>query len=133
MEGHDKLPQSVAGDARPEFIPGGRSPGLLLICDHASNQVPNQLNNLGLDPLALNHHIAIDVGAAPLTRRLAQDLGAPAVLSATSRLVIDFNRQPGSKNSIPEISYDVAIPGNSGIGPAEAARRRNVYFQPYHN
>lgn len=133
MEGHDKLPQSVAGDAHPEFIPGGQSPGLLLICDHASNQVPNDLNNLGLDSLALNQHIAIDVGAAPLTRRLAQDLGAPAVLSTTSRLVIDFNRWPGGENSIPETSHDVAIPGNSGIGPEEAARRRDVYFQPYHD
>jgi hypothetical protein len=61
VEGHYKLPQSVAGDALPEFIPNGRSPGLLLICDPASNQVPRDFSNLGLDPLALNHHIAIDV------------------------------------------------------------------------
>jgi predicted N-formylglutamate amidohydrolase len=120
-------------DGCPERIPGSQSAGLVLICDHASNHVPQDLDGLGLDPPTLNQHIAIDVGAAPLTRRLAQDLGAPAVLSTTSRLVIDFNRHPGSENSIPKISHGVAILGNVGIDPSEAERRRKVYFQPYHD
>ena len=133
MKGHEKLPQAALDETRPEVILGDQVPGLLLICDHASNRVPPELGDLGLDAEALNQHVAIGVGAAPLTRRLARDLGAPAVLSTTSRLVIDFNRAPGGENSIPEVSHQVAIPGNTGITPSEAVRRRDEYFQPYHD
>jgi predicted N-formylglutamate amidohydrolase len=133
VKGHETLPQAAKNETHPEVIPGDQASGLLLICDHASNRVPPELSDLGLDLQVLNQHVAIDVGAAPLTRRLARDLGAPAVLSTTSRLVIDFNRTPGGENSIPEISHEVAVPGNTGITPSEAGRRRGVYFQPYHD
>ncbi|MDB2626847.1 hypothetical protein N9Y64_05730 [Alphaproteobacteria bacterium] len=35
----------------------------LIICDHASNFVPPELNALGLPPEELNRHIAYDIGA----------------------------------------------------------------------
>ncbi|MCC7168466.1 MAG: N-formylglutamate amidohydrolase, partial [Rhodospirillales bacterium] len=71
--------------------PEGRAP-ILLVCDHAANYVPPALAALGLGPADLARHIAIDLGAAPLTRLLAERLEAPAVLATVSRLVIDLNR-----------------------------------------
>ena len=131
MEGGDKL--SDAPQVPPEFIAAAQSSGLLLICDHASNDMPAEFNDLGLTPGELDLHVAIDVGAAMLTRRLARVLGAPAVLATISRLVIDLNRAPGSPASIPSRSHGVAIPGNAGINPSEAERRKFLYFQPYHD
>lgn len=46
--------------------------------------------------------------------------------------MIDCNRAPGEKQSIPEISDGVRVPGNCSLPPAEAARRRAALFDPYH-
>ena len=131
MEGRDKLRN--APNVPPEIIPAAQSSGLLLICDHASNHMPAEFNDLGLTRRELGLHAAIDVGAAMLTRHLARDLGAPAILATISRLVIDFNRAPGGPDSILSRSHGVAIPGNAGLEPSEAARRKALYFQPYHD
>lgn len=109
----------------------GRSP-LVLTCDHASHAVPESLGNLGLDSRDLERHIGWDIGATEVTRRLAERFDAPAVFSGYSRLVIDCNRKPGSETSILEVSDGTVIPGNLGLDPAEAARRAEALFTPYH-
>lgn len=109
----------------------GRTP-LVLTCDHASHAVPESLGNLGLDSRDLVRHIGWDIGAAEVTRRLAERFDAPAVFSGYSRLVIDCNRKPGSETSILEVSDGTVIPGNLGLDPAEAARRAEALFTPYH-
>src|ERR1700749_581112 len=75
-----------------EAIPGALDSGALIICDHASNAVPPGYGTLGLPREALGRHIAYDIGAADVTRALARILGAPAVLSTYSHLLIDPNR-----------------------------------------
>ncbi|MEM7210517.1 MAG: N-formylglutamate amidohydrolase, partial [Pseudomonadota bacterium] len=67
-------------------------PGLVLVCDHATNIVPPGIAALGVQAEDMARHIAWDVGAAGVTRGLAESLGATAVLSQFSRLVIDPNR-----------------------------------------
>ena len=109
----------------------GKAPALLL-CDHASRAVPRCLGQLGLDDALLMRHIGWDIGAAEVTRHLSRRFDAPAVMTAYSRLVIDCNRVPGEKQSIPEVSDGVRVPGNRGISPAEAERRRRALFDPYH-
>jgi predicted N-formylglutamate amidohydrolase len=109
----------------------GRGPALLL-CDHASRAVPRALGLLGLDESVLLRHIGWDIGAAEVTRHLSRRFDAPAVMSGYSRLVIDCNRAPGDRQSIPEISDGVRVPGNCGISPAEAERRRRALYDPYH-
>lgn len=109
----------------------GQAP-LLLICDHASNRVPDSLKNLGLTGDQLSRHIGWDIGAAAVTRRLAQALSATAILARTSRLVIDPNRDPNDPTSIPEVSDRLAIPGNKAIAGAERIHRRAAFFEPYH-
>lgn len=109
----------------------GRAP-VLLICDHASNAVPSRLAGLGLDEAALALHVAWDIGAAAVTRRLAVLLDARAVLSGYSRLVIDCNRPLDDPTSIAGESDGIEVPGNFGLSRADRAARADACFHPYH-
>ncbi len=73
-----------------EIIPGDPATGMLLLCDHASNAIPSGTERVGLPPEQLERHIAYDIGAAELTRSMAQATGAPAVSTTFSRLLIDL-------------------------------------------
>src|SRR3546814_3177944 len=77
--------------SQPTILDGDAD--ILLLCDHASNVVPEGIT-LGIAPELLDLHIAIDLGAEPLTRALAERLDAPAILATVSRLVIDLPREP---------------------------------------
>ncbi|HEX9701477.1 MAG TPA: N-formylglutamate amidohydrolase [Rhodospirillales bacterium] len=122
------------GDPRAFEIvnPTGRTP-LQLVCDHASRRVPATLGDLGLAEAHFHRHIAYDIGAADVTRALADALDAPAVLAGYSRLVIDVNRPPGHPECIPEISDATVIPGNQGLNEAVQRRRVTELFEPYHD
>ncbi|PKU22179.1 N-formylglutamate amidohydrolase [Telmatospirillum siberiense] len=104
----------------------------LIVCDHASNQVPPRLAGLGLTAAALDRHIAWDIGAAVVARRLAKRLGASAVLSCVSRLVIDCNRPLGHDTSICEESDGTGVPGNRRLEDGQVRQRATDYFYPYH-
>ena len=80
--------------------------GLILLCDHARNAVPPEIGDLGLPALDMGRHIAWDVGARGVTLGLAARLGAGAVLSTYSRLVIDPNRGEDDPTMVMRI-YDV--------------------------
>lgn len=108
-------------------------PGVLLICDHASNHVPEGLNDLGLDAALLARHIGWDIGAGALTRRLSDLLDAPAVLCRFSRLVIDPNRPIGHPQSIPPVSDEIVVPGNQNLDADAAACRADRFHRPYHD
>ncbi|MDP9141425.1 MAG: N-formylglutamate amidohydrolase [Pseudomonadota bacterium] len=106
--------------------------GWLLICDHAGNRVPRKLASLGLPDAELQRHIAWDIGAAAVSRRLARMLDAPLVLQNYSRLVIDCNRPLNSSDSIVLRSERTEIPGNRNLSAAAAQHRANEIFVPYH-
>ena len=117
-----------------EAIAGRDGVPLLFLCDHASNALPE--GNLGLDAGLLATHIAYDIGAAAMTRALAQAYGAPAVLGAWSRLLIDLNRGADDPTLVMKLSDGSIIPGNV-LGNAradaeEVARRIRVFHAPYH-
>ena len=103
-----------------------------ILCDHASNRVPRALDDLGLPPAELERHIAWDIGAAAITRRLAAHFDAPAVLAGYSRLVIDCNRRLEDAQSILSRSDGTAIPGNRNLTGEDAAARVEGCFEPYH-
>ena len=48
---------------------------ILLVCDHASCRFPKVLGDMGLDPFARRCHLAVDIGAGPLSESLAASLG----------------------------------------------------------
>lgn len=104
----------------------------VLFCDHASNRIPAGLENLGLEPSELIRHIAWDIGAAGVTTELSAILDAPAILSRTSRLVVDCNRQLTAHDLIPEVSDGTAIPGNRHLSAAARQMRIDQWFEPYH-
>lgn len=106
----------------------GKQGDILLLCDHASNLVPTDLD-LGIDAALLDLHIAVDIGAGPLTRNLAVRLDAPAILGTVSRLVIDLHREPDHVALIPHRSDGHAIPGNDR---ADRAARIARFHSPYH-
>ncbi|MDQ0251297.1 putative N-formylglutamate amidohydrolase [Sphingomonas kyeonggiensis] len=110
-----------------EILEGGAQ-DVLLLCDHASNAVPADID-LGIDPALLDNHIAIDIGAAAVTRALAAKLDCPAILATVSRLVIDLHREPDHIGLIPHRSDGHLIPGNESVDkPARIAR----FHTPYH-
>jgi len=120
------------GDLAPfEQIPGALDCGVLVICDHAANALPRRYGDLGLPREARERHIAYDIGAAWLTRRLAARLGAPAVLSTFSRLLIDANRGADDPTLVMRVSDGDLVPGNARIDAAEVESRRRRYWAPY--
>ena len=84
----------------------------LITCDHASRAVPGHMKGLGLAAGDLSRHIAWDIGAAMVTRHLAERLDSPAFLAGYSRLIIDCNRPLTSPTSIPPVSDGSQIPAN---------------------
>ena len=133
---YDPAPaEALLGPGDPSPVEVYNSDGgaaVLLICDHASAVLPSSLGTLGLDAPDLERHIAIDIGADPLTRRLADAFDAPAVLAGYSRLVIDCNRETADHTSIREISEGTIVPGNRNLSAADRAVRIDAVFRPYH-
>lgn len=123
-------------DAADAFVPvercaGRLDAGVLLICDHAANDLPPAYGTLGLSRKDLESHIAFDIGAAEITRRLAERLDAPAVLSKFSRLLIDANRGEDDPTQVMRLSDGRIIAGNARADRAEIDKRRKLYWQPY--
>jgi len=109
----------------------GASP-FVLVCEHAGNRAPQRLDRLGLPDREWRRHIAWDIGAADVARRMSAQLDAPLVLQTYSRLVIDCNRPPCGPLAIPAVSDHTTVPGNRDLAPAEAALRRSEIFEPFH-
>ncbi len=97
-----------------EIIGEDRSSRWLVTCDHACNRVPDWINggDLGICADDMERHIAYDVGAAGVTRALADILGAPAVLSRFSRIVIDPNRGEDDPSLLMLLYDGKIIPAN---------------------
>jgi predicted N-formylglutamate amidohydrolase len=113
------------------FNPEGAAP-ILLICDHASRRVPRRLNDLGLSERELSRHIGWDIGAADVTRHMALQLNAPALLAGYSRLVVDCNRHLHDPTSMRPVSDGTPVPGNATLSTADLQARIDTLYEPYH-
>jgi predicted N-formylglutamate amidohydrolase len=119
-------------DAPYTILPGSLTSGVLLLCDHAANDFPAGYDSLGVAPAQLQRHIAYDPGAAGITRHMARLLGAPAVLTRYSRLLIDPNRGEDDPTLIMRISDGAIVPGNAAMTLDERQKRIDHYYRPYH-
>ena len=116
----DGLPYKQIGDVKPG--------GMVCVCDHASNFVPEDVP-LGIPASLLETHIAVDIGAAGIAGRMARRHGIPVHMAQVSRLVIDLHREEDHPHVVPTESDGHLIPGN--IGANVEARVAN-YHRPYH-
>nr|CAD6628589.1 N-formylglutamate amidohydrolase [Rhizobium sp. TCK] len=122
-----------AGDPNPvEWVnASGQSP-ILLVCEHAGQAVPALLGDLGIAAEDMARHIAYDVGAEGLARRLAELLGSPLVLQRYSRLVIDCNRPFEAPDCVVRQSDGTVIPANADMSGIDRRRRYEEIHQPLH-
>ena len=88
---------------------------IIFICDHASNNIPISLHNLGLDKIALKSHISWDIGAKNFCLEISKVLKQSCFISNFSRLVIDPNRNLNSDDIIVSNSWGQKIPGNTNL------------------
>ena len=97
----------------------------VIICDHASNLVPESIaeGSLGLNKIEMQRHIAFDVGAKSLAIELGNILNAPVVCSNFSRLVIDPNRGEKDPTLVMQLYDGTIIPANKNIAKQEILRR----------
>jgi predicted N-formylglutamate amidohydrolase len=124
---------SLLADASYTILPGSLASGILLLCDHADNAIPASYGTLGLEPAQLRRHIAYDPGAAGITRHMSRILGAPAILTCYSRLLIDPNRGEEDPTLIMRISDGAVVPGNAKLMREERQKRLELYYRPYHD
>lgn len=104
---------------------------VLLLCEHASNHIPDALNALGLGDEALASHIAWDPGAREVAVALSAVLDAPLVASCISRLVYDCNRPPEAPGAMPERSETTDVPGNLNLSEADRRARVDAVYTPF--
>jgi predicted N-formylglutamate amidohydrolase len=120
----------------PFHIDGADRPGRWLVtCDHATNTVPDSVGggDLGLSPADMARHIAFDIGAAGVARRLGQLLNSPVITSNFSRLVIDPNRGEDDPTLLMKLYDGTIIPANRTADRAEIERRLTTCYRPYHD
>ncbi|GJE10534.1 MULTISPECIES: N-formylglutamate amidohydrolase [Methylobacterium] len=123
--------ESAAPPVHPcEIIPGDPACGLVIACDHASNHVPPDID-LGVPASEFGRHIAYDIGAAAVTRRLAAQLNAPAILTNFSRLIIDPNRGRADPTLVMRLSDGAIVPGNARIDEAGKRARIARFYAPF--
>jgi predicted N-formylglutamate amidohydrolase len=88
---------------------------------------------MGLDPFARRCHLAVDIGAGPLTEKLADSLGVTAVLAQYSRLVMDCNRQLMDPSAFLQFGDGVLVPGNRNLHQSDKDLRAETLYWPYHD
>lgn len=116
--------------AAVSFVEGTTRPQIVLLCEHGGRTVPAPWADLGLPGAFFATHYGCDLGAAELTRAVARELGATAVLANYSRLFLDYNR----KRNDPECRRieigGIPIPGNLDLDEEEIGLRELIARAP---
>lgn len=105
----------------------------VLVCEHASNFIPEEYKNLGLKVKERDSHIAWDPGALAVAKGLSRELDSPLVATRISRLLYDCNRPPTVKAAIPERSEIYDIKGNLNLSKDEQESRAEKFYFPFRN
>lgn len=104
--------------------------GIVILCEHASNRVPEGCD-LGLTPEVATSHAAWDPGALGVAKALAEHLKAALVYGGLSRLLYDCNRPPEAPSAMPEKSEIYDIPGNQGLSAQDRQVRVDGIYAPF--
>ena len=132
----EHAPAETAAGSEPDtliVVENGAGAGpFVLLCDHASNRIPDEYRSFGYAADQLGMHIAWDPGALAVSRLLSARLDAPLVWPDVSRLVIDCNRPLDASSLIVVESEGRAVPANVGLSAAERAWIERIHV-PYHD
>lgn len=114
----------------------GVNQNYIVICDHSSNYIPSEYNNLGISKNDLDSHRAYDLGASDIANELSKLLSCSLVMANFSRLLIDPNRGKDDPTLIPKISEGKIITGNMNLSiynnDKEKNKRISKFYSPYH-
>jgi len=121
---------SIAGVVRVEEADAPSD--VVVVCEHASHRLPDDLAGMGLSAEGQVAHIAWDPGALAVAEGLARRMRATLVSAEVSRLVYDLNRPPDSAGAIPVRSEVWDIPGNRDLAAAERLSRCRDVYLPFH-
>ncbi|MEW2915264.1 N-formylglutamate amidohydrolase [Leisingera sp. JC11] len=127
MHGSDSHTQ---GDAVEVVNRNGTSP-VLLLCEHASSNIPARYDGLGLREADRLSHAVWDPGARAVALHMSNALNAPVVASRVSRLVYDCNRPPEAASAMPEKSELVEVPGNFRLSAEDRQERVDTVYVPF--
>jgi predicted N-formylglutamate amidohydrolase len=123
--------------SRPEAKPtvtvnaDGPSP-FVIVCDHASNRIPEHYGDMGLTQAERESHIAWDPGAMAVSEAMVAILDCPLVASTVSRLVIDCNRDIDAPDLIWQVSETTRIAANENVSAEEREYRIAAFHAPFH-
>lgn len=106
--------------------------GVVLVCEHAGQLLPESLGELGLDTKTMSSHIAWDIGAAGLSRALSKQLDAPLIQQRYSRLVFDCNRSFNAPDAIVVESDGMTVSLNKNLSVADRQQRFDQVYLPFH-
>jgi predicted N-formylglutamate amidohydrolase len=123
-------PDSTFGPA-VGILSAPESAEMIVVCEHASNHVPENLNCLGINDEVLQSHVAWDPGALGVAQHMATVFSAPLVQGEISRLVYDCNRPPEAEDAIPARSEIHDIPGNMNLTPDQRQQRIDWVYEPF--
>jgi predicted N-formylglutamate amidohydrolase len=112
--------------------PKGKGP-FVILCDHASNRIPEAFQSFGFAEDAMQTHIAWDPGALAVARLLSAKLDAPLFWPDASRLIIDCNRAADAPSLIVTQSEGRPVPANRGLSDEERSRRVANIHAPFHD
>jgi predicted N-formylglutamate amidohydrolase len=128
-----QLPESLFSRLPAPIIENASGKGgVVLVCEHAGQILPESLGELGLDAETMSSHIAWDIGAAGLSQALSKQLDAPLILQRYSRLVFDCNRNFDAPDAIVEKSDGMTVPLNKNLSVADRQRRFDQVYLPFH-
>lgn len=104
---------------------------VVILCEHAAPDIPEQYQGLGLASEHRHSHAAWDPGARAVALKLSAALDAPMIASRVSRLVYDCNRSPESASAMPERSEVIDVPGNYNLTQAQRTARVDAIYRPF--
>ena len=104
---------------------------VLILCEHASDTIPAEFDDLHLSEEARHSHVAWDPGALPLAQLLKDRLNGALVAGSVSRLLYDCNRPPEAPDAIPSKSEIFDVPGNRDLAPNQREKRVGRIYRPF--
>jgi len=124
-------PSAVSSLSDVQLINAAGNGRFVLVCEHATNFIPPEFSDLGLNEAERHSHIAWDIGAFEVAKALSERLNAPLIAPVVSRLVYDCNRPVQVQSAVPEKSEIYDIPGNAGLTDDDRSARSDRFYQPY--